>query len=151
LTAAADVMKRYSVREVLRLILVACGVLCLVPAVIVALVLVCSRSEPGVVKFYQTFQDGLPRNYPYVLWGNGMCLDTEPHDWFSPPKAGDSVTVLAIGKAGLLKFGRPYWRAWAWTAGFCVVGAVLVIAGLRALRFQRPKKSPEPPPLAPGR
>ena len=133
-----------TIRVVTRFILVACGLFCLVSSGIFASVLLRARTESGVVMFSQKIEDGQSTNNPYVLWGNRVVLHTEPHDWFSPPKAGDSVTVLVFGKDSMVKFERPFWRAWEWTAGWCVLGVASIIAGLWVLRNRPPNTALEP-------
>src|SRR2546430_8378908 len=108
-------MTRMTIREMSRLLLVAFGVVFLLIAIVTALPLLCARTEHGVVEFHSTVIRGEPTNLALVVWGSGMVLHLEPGDLSPPPKAGDSVTVLAIGKTGMLNSGRSFRRTWAWT------------------------------------
>jgi hypothetical protein len=131
---AIDVLKRMTPRELTRLLMVTFGVVCVSLAIIIALPLLGARTERGVIKFDSTPVRGVPTNRPYVDWGVALRLETG--DLPNPPKAGDSVKVLAIGKAGMLKSGRSFRRAWTWTGGFVVAGLALIIGGIYILRRQ---------------
>ena len=129
-------MTHITIRETIRLLTVALGVLCVLVAVVSSSSLLCARTEQGVVEFHSTLIRGEPTNLAIVVWGSGVVLRLEPGDLPLPPKAGDPVTVLAIGKAGTLKSGRSFWRAWMWTGGFAAAGVTLVVGGVYALRHQ---------------
>jgi hypothetical protein len=93
-------MTRISIREATRLLMVAFGVVCALIAVLIALPLLLARSEHGVVEFHSTLIRGEQTNLPLVVWRSGIVLHLESGDISPPPKAGDSVTVLAIRKVG---------------------------------------------------
>ena len=126
-----------TIREMTRLLLVGFGVVCALIALIIAMTLLCARTEQGVIRFQSMLVHGEPTNLPYADWG--VVLWLESGDLSSQPKAGDSVTVLALGKTGLLKYGRSFWRAWTFAGGFAASGLSLVICGLYVLR---PRPSP---------
>src|SRR2546423_4898625 len=129
-------MTRLTIREMRRLLMVALGVVCVLIAIVTALRLLCARTEHGVVEFHSTLIRGEPTNLALVVWGSGIVLHLESGDLSPLPKAGDSVTVLAIGKTGMLNSGRAFRRAWTWTRGVAVVGIALIISGLLAVRHQ---------------
>ena len=129
-------MRSPSIREAIRLLLVALGVLCSAVGVIFALTLLCARTEPGVVKVASTLSHGEPTNCLYVLWGGRVALTPEPGDWASTPREGDRVAVLLYGKAGTLKSAHALWRVWKPAAGFGSAGLVLLISGLCIVRHR---------------
>jgi hypothetical protein len=114
--------------------MVACGVVCLLIDALFTFPLLLARSERGTVEYHSTLVRGEPTNLAIVVWGSEVVLHLESGDISPPPKAGDSVTVLIIGKGGTLKYGRSYWSALTWAGGFAVVGIGLVIGGLYVLR-----------------
>ena len=141
-------MTHITMREATRLLFVACGVLSAAVSIISAMSLLCARSEPGVVKFYSELHRGEPTNVAYIVWGTGMHLRLESGDRPTPPKAGDNASVLVFGKAGTLKFGRAFWRAWTWILSFGVIGVVLLISGLFIMRHWPPHSPSSKAPQA---
>jgi hypothetical protein len=129
-------MIHITIREATRLLFVAFGVLCLLAAIISSLSMLCARTEQGVIRIYSTLQRGEPTNVAEVVWGSGVHLRLEDGDLRTPPKEGDSATVVAIGKAGTLRRGRSFWRAWMWTGAFAATGAAFIIGGLYIVRRQ---------------
>jgi|ERR1051326_2613143 hypothetical protein len=127
-------MGRTTIREAIRLLMVAFGVVCALIAVLVTLPLLLARSESGTVEFHSTLVRGEVTNLPIVVWGGGVALRLDPGDISPSPKAGDLVTVLVIGKGGTLKYGRSYWSTLTWAGGFAAVGFALIIGGLYVLR-----------------
>jgi hypothetical protein len=122
-------------REIIRLLLVAVGVICCAIGIIFAVVLLSAKTEPGVVKTSSTLYHGEPTNSLYVLWGSGVVLHPKPGDLPLSAKNGDPVTVLVYGKeGGTLRSAPSLWRVWRGPVGFAVVGAVLLVSGLLILR-----------------
>src|SRR5262252_9920425 len=107
-------MTRMTIRETTRLLMVAFGTVCALIAAFITVPLLVAHSEPGTVEFHPTLVRGEQTNLPIVIWGSGVVLHLESGDISPPPKAGDSVTVLAYGKGGTMKYGRSYWSALTW-------------------------------------
>ena len=139
-------MTYITIREAVRLLSVAVGVCCCAVAGIITVRLSLLRSEPGVVGFGSTINRGVETNYAYVVWGRsgtggGIVAHPEPGDWSSPPREGDTVTVL-VGPGGaknaMLKSSRALWRVCRWAVAFGVIGVVLIVTGLVIIprRFQ---------------
>jgi hypothetical protein len=135
-------MTQMTIREMIRLVMVAFGVLSSVVGVIWMLSLLSARTEHGVIEIRSKLEHGERTNVAYVVWGRGMHLRLQPGDYRIPPMAGDSVSVLAYGKAGTLKFGRSFWTDWKQAGGFAAVGLALLLVGLYVLRHQ-----PTPAPI----
>jgi|SRR2546421_5562294 len=129
-------MTHITIRETTRLLMLAFGVLFALVAVVSGFSLVCAQTEHGVVEFHSTLVRGEPINVAIVVWGNGVVLWLEPGDLPVRPTAGDTITVLAIGKGGMLKSGRSFWKAWKWTGSFAMAGVALIIGGMYVLRHQ---------------
>ena len=127
-------MTRITIWETTRLLMVAFGVVCALLAIIIAMPLLSARKEQGVIKFHSTLVRGEPTNLAYVDWGVALWL--EPGDLPSAPKEGDSVTVLAIGKTGMLRSGRSFWRTWMLIGGLAATAVALIIGGWYFLRRQ---------------
>ena len=133
-------------REAIRLLLVAVGVLCCLVGFMPVLGLLCSEAVPGRVRVASKLYHGEETNYAYVLVGSvdgkgGAIVNPEPGDWPSPPKDGDSVTVLFGGggeKGAMLKSSRAFWRVWGWAVEVGSVGIALVVTGLFVFRYQPP-------------
>jgi hypothetical protein len=129
-------MTHITMREATRLLLVAFGLLCTLAALISSLSLLCARAERGEIRIYSTFARGEPTNVVDVVWGSGVHSRLEHGDLPAPPKAGGSVAVLAVGKAGTLKWGRSFWRVWMWAGASAATGAALIVSGLYITRRQ---------------
>jgi len=147
-----DDMTRITIRETAQLLMVAAGVVCTVSGILVALPLLCARTEHGVVELHSTLIRGEPTNLAIIVWGSGVVLHLKPGDLTPPPKVGDPVTLLAIGKTGMLRSGRSFRRAWTWAGGLAVAGVALIIGGLYVLRHQpTPHGHKEEPNIELGR
>jgi hypothetical protein len=140
-----------TLREALRLLLVAIGVVCCVVAGVVAVCLACSRSLPGVVETGSKLYRGEATNYAYVRWGydrsGGIILHPEAGDWPSTPKAGDSVRVpdvpLIGPKGGILRSTGALWRVFGWAVVAGASGTVLVVTGLFVVRDRSSRHEPQ--------
>jgi hypothetical protein len=123
-------------REMVRVVMVAFGVLGFLLGSIRAFVLLSARTERGVVEMLPMLEHGETTNVAHAVSGRRVLLRLEPDDRPASLKPGDSVTVLSYGKCGTLKFGRSYWREWKLAGGFAVVGIALVIGSLYILHKQ---------------
>ncbi len=132
-------MPHFTTSKAFRLVITAFGVLFSLVALISAFSLLSARTVKAVVLFKSITDSGELTNRAYVNWGVIHWL--QPGDLPSPPKEGDSVTILAIGKSGTVKFSHSYWRAWTWTGGFAVVGFAFTLGGLLVLREVELKRS----------
>jgi hypothetical protein len=127
-------MTHLTTREIIRLVMVAFGAVSSLVALIWSFSLLSARAERGLVEIHSGLEHGEMTNVAYVVWGHGMHLRLEPGELSTPLKAGESVTVLAFGKGGTLRFGRSFWREWRSVGAFVVTGVALVIGGLYVLR-----------------
>jgi hypothetical protein len=136
-------VKQGAVRDAIRLLSVAAGIVCAGVAGIIAAGFLFYRTEPGVVRFGSRIDRGVETNFPYVVWGQsnhrgGIATHPEADDWTSPPKEGDSVTVL-IGpwsppKSAMLNSSHALWKVCRWAVGFGAVGIILIVNGLFIVR-----------------
>jgi hypothetical protein len=142
-------MTRITTREVIRLLLVAVGILCCAVACVVALSSFGGSHEvsvPGVVKFGTTMYQGVETNYAYVVWrggtnGGSYAMHPEPRDWSSSLKEGDLVTVLVDPgnpKGARLKSTTMLWQIWRWPISIGCIGIVLAITGMSIVRRALP-------------